>query len=220
MLVKNWMSKDVISIDINDPIVNAVNLLRDHNIRTLPVLKDGKLSGIVTDRDLKRVTVPKNTNLESEEIIYLNTRTKVGEIMTKEPITVSPDFSVDEVARIMLEKKISGIPVVDEQGELVGIITQGDICSVLISLLGDDETRVQFALQVKDTPGSIKGLADVIRGFKGRFSSMLTSYKDVPAGYRNVYIIAHNINRDEMENINDELKKKAKILYVIDYLKR
>ncbi len=218
MLVKNWMSKDIITINVNDPIVNAVNLLKDNKIRTLPVLKEGKLVGIVTDRDLKRVAVPEDVNLDCEEVLYLNTRIKIGEIMTKEPITVSPDFSVDIVARLMLDEKISGLPVVDEQGDLVGVITQGDICTVLITLMGDKETRIQFALQVKDFPGSIKELADIIRSFKGRFSSLLTSYKDVPSGFRNVYIIAHNINRDELDSIKNELQQKAKILYVIDYL--
>jgi acetoin utilization protein AcuB len=134
MLVKNWMSKKLITADIDDTMMNAVKLLKEHNIRMLPVMKKGKLVGVVTDRDLKEASASDAKSLEIHEIINLKNKTKVSEIMTKNPITVAPDYTVEETVEIFLNNKISGAPVVDQKGELVGTITQTNIFKALLSL--------------------------------------------------------------------------------------
>ena len=94
MLVTNWMSKNIITVDENDSMQDAMKLLKEHDIRMLPVTKKGKLVGIVTDRDLKRASASDATTLEIHELLYLLTRIKVKNLMTKEVITVPPDFTV------------------------------------------------------------------------------------------------------------------------------
>ena len=217
MLVTNWMSKNIITVDENDSMQDAMKLLKEHDIRMLPVVKKGKLVGIVTDRDLKRASASDATTLEIHELFYLLTRIKVKNLMTKEVITVPPDFTVEETALVLQKNKISGAPVVDSKGELVGTITQTDLFSVLISLTGVAKGGIQFGLQVEDRPGSIKEVADIIRMYGGRMVSILSSYDAVPQYYRKVYIRMRSIERSELQKLIQELQSAAGLLYMVDH---
>ena len=219
MLVKNWMSQNVITVDASNSMMEATKKLKEHHIRMLPVMKTGKLVGIVTDRDLKRASASDITTLEVHELLFLLSKVKVEKIMTKNPITVPPNFTVEETAEILLENKISGVPVVDDQGRVVGIITQADLFKVLISLtgMGMGKIGVQFAFQVEDRPGSIKEIADIIRNYGGRMASILTTYEQAPEGYRTVYIRAYEIGREKLTMMKKEMGEKAMVLYMVDY---
>ena len=217
MLVKNWMSKNVITVDINDSMQDAMKHLKEHDIRMLPVMKKGKLVGIVTDRDLKKASASNATSLEIHELLYLLMKIKVKDIMTKDVITVPPDYTVEETAQVLEKNRISGVPVVDADGQLVGTITQTDLFRVLISLTGVGNGGIQFGFQVEDRPGSIKEVADVIRIYGGRMVSILTSYDDVPEGYRKVYIRMRSIERSKLKNLIQELESKAGLLYMVDH---
>jgi len=217
MLVKNWMSKNVITADVNASMQDAMKLLKENDIRMLPVTKKGRLVGILTDRDLKRASASDATTLEVHELLYLLTRIKVKDLMTKNPITVLPEFTVEETARVLLDHKISGVPVVDSQGNVAGVITQTDIFRVLISLTGIGNEGIQFGFKVDDRPGSIKEVADIIREFGGRMVSILTSYDGVPEGYRKVYIRMRSIERSKLQKLTDKLREKAALLYMIDH---
>ena len=217
MLVKNWMSQPVITVEASDSMLNAVNLLKDHDIRMLPVMKKGKLVGIVTDRDLKEASASDATTLEVHELLYLISKIKVEEIMTKDPVTVPIDYTVEEVAEILLKNKISGVPVVDEQGSIVGTITQSDIFRLLIALTGVGKRGIQFAFRLEDRPGSIKEIADIIRTYNGRMTSILSSYERVPEGYRNVYIRMFGIDRSKLPDMKEALRKTARVLYMVDH---
>jgi acetoin utilization protein AcuB len=217
MLVKNWMSKKVITVDVNNSMHDAMKLLMEHNIRMLPVMKKGKLAGIVTDRDLKKASASDATTLEIHELLYLLTKVKVKDIMTKDVTTVFPDHTVEETAQVLQENRISGAPVVDADNQLVGTITQTDLFRVLISLTGVGSGGIQFGIQVEDRPGSIKEVADVIRSFGGRMVSILTSYDEVPEGYRKVYMRMRSIERAKLQNLIQALEAKAGLLYMVDH---
>jgi len=217
MLVKDWMSKTVITIDVNDSMNEAMKRLKEHDIAMLPVMKKGQLVGIVTDRDLKRSSASDATTLEVHELLYLISKIKVQDIMTKNPVTVPFDFTVEEAAEAFLKNKISGAPVLDESGNLVGTITKGDLFRVLISLTGIGRRGIQFAFQVQDTPGSIKELADVIRRYGGRMVSILSTYERVPKGYRKVFIRMYGIDRKKLPEMQKELAEKATLLYMVDH---
>ncbi len=217
MLVKNWMSKEVITADVKDSMQDAMSLLKKHKIKMLPVMKKNKLAGIVTDRDLKRASASDATTLEIHELLYLLSKIKLEEIMTKNPITVPEDFTIEEAAEVLLKNKISGLAVVDSAGQLVGVITQTDIFRVLISLTGVGKKGIQFAFLLKDQPGSIKTIADIIRKHGGRMVSILTSYELAPQGYRKVYIRMYDIDRADLAKLKAELKQNAKLLYIVDH---
>ncbi len=217
MLVKNWMSRPAITVDIDDSMQNAIRLMKQHRIRLLPVMKKGKLVGIVSDRDLKRASASDATTLEVHELLYLLSQLKLKNIMTKNPITVPEDYTVEETAEVLLVKKISGAPVVDKTGKVVGIITQSDLFRVLISLTGISSRGVQFAFKLEDRAGSIKEVADVIREFGGRMVSILTSYEKVDAGFRKVYIRMQDIDQQKLDPLKDALRKKFTVLYMVNH---
>jgi len=217
MLVKNWMSKKVIMIDANDSMQHAMNLMKEHKIRMLPVLKKDELVGVVSDTDLKRASASDATTLDAHELLYLISKIKIKDIMTKNPVTVPLDHTIEETAELLMSRKISGAPVVDEEGTVVGIITRDDLFKVLISLSGLGKKGIQFAFQIEDRPGSIKNLTDIIRNFGGRIASILSSYERVRSGFRIVYIRAYDVDRETLLRLVNELKRKALMLYIVDH---
>jgi acetoin utilization protein AcuB len=216
MLVMNWMSKTVVTVDINDSMKDAIKLLKENNINMLPVMEKGNLVGILTDRDVKRSSASDATTLEIHELLFLISKIKVKDIMTKDPMTVPPDYTIEETAEVLLENNISGVPVVDKK-KVVGAITQTDIFRALISLTGVGKKGIQFAFEVEDRPGSIKDLTDIIRKYGGRMVSILSSYENVPEGYRKVYIRDYGIERKKLKQLKNELKEKTALLYMVDH---
>jgi acetoin utilization protein AcuB len=216
LLVENWMNPNVITVDADDSMLDATKILKEHNIRHLPVLEKGKLVGVITDRDLKRASPSDATTLEAHELLYLIATIKVREIMTKNPITVPYNYTIEEAAEILLQAKISGMPVVDKDGDVIGTITQTDLFKVLISLTGVGKKGVQFAFLLEDRAGSIKEVADIIRSYGGRMASILSSYEKAPEGHRYVYVRMYDVDQTKMPQLKEDLKKKAKVLYIVD----
>lgn len=221
MLVKYWMSEPVITIDIEDAMQDAKALLAKHEIRMLPVMEKGKLVGVVTDRDVKKASASSIAALKKPRDIHeLTAEIKIKEIMTGDPMTVPFDLTIEETAEVILLNKISGMPVVDHEGDLVGIITLSDICKVIFSLTGFGKKGIQFAIQLTDKPHTLKKITDIIRSYGGRVSSILTSYDGVPDGHRKVYIRIFDIDRPFLESLMGEIRENATLFYIIDHNER
>ena len=217
MLVKDWMSRKVVTVNVNDSMQHGINLLMEHNISMMPVMEDGQLVGIVTDRDLKRASPSDAVMLDIQRILYLLSKLEVGAIMSRYPITLSPDHTMEEAAEIMLSNRISGAPVLDENKNIVGMITKSDIFKAMMSLSGLSHRGVQFGFLLDDRPGSIKDVSDVLRSFGSRLVSILTSYEKAPEGYRFVYIRVFNVDRDTLPALKEKLMAMAKLLYIVDH---
>jgi len=217
MLVKDWMSTNVITLNVNDTMQDAINVSMEHHISLMPVMEEGKLVGIVTDRDLKRASPSDATLLDIQQIMYHLSRLEVGAIMSRYPITVPLDYTVEETAEVLLTNGISGAPVVDQKGEILGIITKNDLFKAMISLSGLTKRGLQFGFLLEDSPGSIKEVTDIIRKYNGRLVSILSSYEKAPEGLRNVYIRSFDIDRDALQRLKEELKAAAKMLYMVDH---
>jgi acetoin utilization protein AcuB len=183
----------------------------------LPVLKKGELVGLVSDSDLKRTSASDATLLDIHELLYLISKIKVHDIMTRNPITVPDDYTVEETAQLLMEHNISGVPVTDCNDKLVGIITRNDIFKILISLSGLGKQGIQFAFLIQDTSGSIKLLTDVIRKYEGRIASILSTYEYAPEGKRLVYLRIYEIDRSIMPDLVRELKDKGTLIYLVDH---
>ncbi len=134
--VKEIMQTPVETILSDEPIINAIKIMKEKGFRRLPVLdRDNNLVGIVTDRDLRLAT---NSPVVFHEISYdeyLLNEVKVGSCMSTKPITITPEADIVDAARIMENMKIGGIPVVDNTGRIVGIITVSDLIGYLVSIL-------------------------------------------------------------------------------------
>jgi acetoin utilization protein AcuB len=218
MLVKNWMTREVVTVDAGASMFEGIRLIKENDIHALPVLDNGKLVGIVTDRDLKRASASDATTLDIHELHYLLDKIKIRELMTKNPITVYADLTIEETAELLLAKKISGVPVVDHKGGLVGVITKTDLFRVIIALTGVGKRGIQFALQIKDSPGSIKAVEDIIRAYGGRIVSILTTYNRVPDGFRRIYIRMYGVQRERLQGLIEELKNDFRLIYMVDHL--
>lgn len=132
-LVKDWMSANVITISTTTTLPEAHKLMIEHQIRRLPIMKDGRLVGMVTRGDIRGAEPSDATSLSIWEINYLLSRLKIEEIMTVQPIAIRDTATVGEVAELMLTHKVSGLPVLNEQGDLVGIITESDIFRMVVA---------------------------------------------------------------------------------------
>lgn len=216
MLVNDWMNSPVITVDVSDTMHKAVNLMHEHNIGMLPVLENGKLVGIVTDRDLKRSAPSDVVLFDIKDIVYHLARVHVGAIMTPNPIALRPDHTIEEAAQTLREHNISGCPVLDGEDQIAGIITKNDIFNALTSACGIINKGIQFGLLVEDRPGSIKEVTDVIRNYKARLVSILTTYDKAPDGYRCLYIRVFQVNREKLPQLKEELAKTARLLYMVD----
>jgi acetoin utilization protein AcuB len=148
MKIKELMTQHVISVNPTLPIPEAQKHMKEGGFRRLPVLENGELIGIVTDRDIREAMPSDATSLSIWEINYLIPKILVNEIMTKNPITISQDASVERAARLMLEHKIGGLPVLSG-GTLVGMITVTDVLWAFVKqserngVLNENETTTR-----------------------------------------------------------------------------
>lgn len=153
MLVQYWMTKEVTTITEEETLVDALTLMRDRKIRRLPVLRDGKICGILSNSDLFRFTGPGITKIlePSEEIIKDLEKYKVGEVMNLDPITCASNVPLEEAAELMRTNKISVLPVINND-KLVGIITESDIFKAFTSIarLNEEGKRLCFRMPIED----------------------------------------------------------------------
>ena len=130
--VREWMSSPVETIHPETPISDAHQLMKEKSIRRLPVVdKHGKLVGIITKGDVREASPSDATTLSIWELNYLWAKLTSEKVMTKDPITINPDAPIIDATEIMLDKKVSGVPVV-ENGNLIGIITESDVFRMLV----------------------------------------------------------------------------------------
>jgi len=215
MLIKDWMTREPITINDDTSMIKAIHIMKQQRFRRLPVLHQGRLVGVITDRDLKEASPSKATTLDVHELYYLLGELQVKEIMTRNPITLSMDDTVEHAAQAMLEHTISGMPVLDAHGELVGIITQSDIFRAFMHITGARQGGVQFALRLEDKPGLIKDVVDLLRARGARFVSLLSSYATSKEGFRDVYLRVKDLTPEGVAAAKDELASRFEVLYVI-----
>jgi len=130
------MTTEVITVGLADPIRKAWELVEENQLRRFPVVEGDKLVGIITDRDIRNATASSVVLTEKKYHDFLLDTVKIESVMTPDPATVTPDTPLDEAARMILELKVGGLPVI-EQGKLVGIITETDLIKTLVELLPD-----------------------------------------------------------------------------------
>lgn len=213
MLIRDWMAKNVLTVDENTSLMRATRVMKENSIRRLPVVSHGKLVGIITDRDVKDASPSKTTSLDVHELYYLLSEMKVKDLMTPSPIVIGGHESLEKAAVIMLECKISGIPVIDESGYLIGLLSETDVLRGFIHSTGIKDGAMQYVFDLVDEPGSVTRVVGVLRENNARVISVLTSFEDAPAGKKRVAIRVLPINPDEAENLSDLLAKNFTVVF-------
>lgn len=182
-----------------------------------PVMKFGLLVGIVTDRDLKRMSPSDVPSFEMHELIELISRVKVKTVMTQNPVTIPYDYTVEEAAELLLVHKISGVPVVDQAKKPVGVITKTDLFRALFALTGIHQKGIQFAFQLIDRPGAIRDITDILRDYGGRIASVLSTRGKAKKGFIKLYIHAYGFDPVGRQRIKEVIQTKAPPLYIVDH---
>jgi acetoin utilization protein AcuB len=168
MLVGERMSRPVITLTVDTPIHDALVMFKKEHIRRAPVVKDGKLVGIVSATDLLNASPSPVSSLSVWEMNYLLSKVTVSDVMTKKVRTVSEDTPIEEAARIMADNKIGGLPVLSD-GRVVGIITETDLFKIFLEFMGAREKGVRVTALIDDKPGQLAKITKAIADAGGNF---------------------------------------------------
>jgi acetoin utilization protein AcuB len=207
MYVSDWMTKKVFTIGPDDYLSDAITLMKEKAIKHLPVVKGGKLRGILSDRDIKEYSPSKATTLDIYELHYILANTRIKELMRTKVITTTADTPVEEAAMVMLDKDIGALPVI-EGGSLCGIISDKDIFHSLVDITGVRHGGHRIYLIIEDRPGSIREVADIVRHHGFHLQGILTSYEWTREGYRKVVIRTTDIG--DFTGLKKELEDNYK----------
>ncbi|GAB4456840.1 MAG: CBS and ACT domain-containing protein [Anaerolineae bacterium] len=161
MLVNERMSHPVITVSPDTPIMDALRLMESEHIRRAPVVKDGKLVGIVAQKDLLNASPSPVTSLSVWEIHDLVSKITVKRVMTPKVITIQEDTPLEEAARLMADHRIGGLPVLHGD-KIIGIITETDLFKVFLELLGAREKGVRLSMLMTNQPGEIAKVSQAI----------------------------------------------------------
>ncbi len=163
MLVKERMTSPAMTVTPDISFQDALKLMRDHKFRRIPVVDhEGKLMGIVSERDLLHASPSPATSLSVWEVNYLLWKLKVADIMTHHVITIDQDAPIEDAANLMVTRKIGGLPVVDHAGKVTGVITETDIFKAFAEMLGSGEKGLRLTLKVPSGGGTLARLSQAI----------------------------------------------------------
>lgn len=168
MFVGERMSRPVIFLTPEMPVHDALDLFKKERIRRAPVIKDGKLVGIVSEKDLLNASPSPATTLSIWEMHYLLSKITVADVMTKNVITVTEDTPIEEAARIMADNKIGGLPVMRD-GQVVGIITETDLFKIFLELMGARQKGLRVTVLLEDKPGQLARITKAVAEMGGNF---------------------------------------------------
>lgn len=187
MFVADWMTRQVVTVGPDESVAHAMHLMKEKRIKHLPVLKDGRLVGVISDRDINAYAPSKATSLDVFEINYLLAKATVKESMGRKLTTTAPETPVEAAALVMLENDIGCLPVL-EGGALVGIISDRDIFRSLVDISGVRHGGHRISLTIEDRPGTIRAITDLVRSSGYHLQGILSSYEGVAKGSRRVVI--------------------------------
>jgi acetoin utilization protein AcuB len=178
MLVGERMRRNPVTVTEDIGVGEALRTMKDSRVRRLPVLsRQGKLVGIVSEKDLLQASPSQATSLSIFELNYLLSKLIVKKVMTSPVVTVDEQTPLEEAARIMVDNRIGGLPVV-QGDELVGIITETDLFKIFLEMLGAREPGVRLTLELPDQRGVLADLTSSIAGVGGNIISLGTFIGD------------------------------------------
>ncbi len=199
MRVGQIMRKKPVTITPEKRVGQALKLMQQHNIRHLPVVKDGRIVGWITSRDLREVLLA--SMLE---------KITVGDVMVQAPIQVTPDTSMEEAARLVHEHKIGGMPVV-EGDRLVGVITMHDLISAFLSMLGLLKSSSRLDLVLEDRPAALEAASRLVKEAGGKIINVALG--PAKAGKRAYFF---RLNKCDLKPIIESLQKHGH--QVVDFI--
>jgi len=203
MRIRDVMTKNPITIDSETLVLDAQKIMKENNIRRLPIVDKGKLVGIITQHDLLEASPSPATSLSIHELNYLLAKMKVKEIMKKNPLTLTPDIPFEEALKIGQEKKIGSFPVVDK-GKVVGIVTESDIVRFLTRALGLKEEGSRITIE--GLGGKLADLEKII-SIVNQHNTIILSMISLPRSEKRDWMIVLRLKTSDPDPIVRDFKK-------------
>lgn len=206
MLVGERMSKPAITIPPDLPINEALNLMKRERIRRTPVVQDGKLVGVVSDKDLLNASPSPATSLSVWEMNFLLSKITVKDVMTRNVLTVTEDTPIEEAARIMADNKIGGMPVMRDN-KVIGIITETDLFKIFLELMGARDKGVRATVLIHEQLGKLAEITKTVTESGGNFIAFGQFAGEDPST-RLVTMKVRGMTEDEVRNKIESVVEK------------
>jgi acetoin utilization protein AcuB len=205
MFVRDRMSSPAVTITPDTALRDALDLMHEHRFRRLPVVDEkGRLVGIVSERDLLYASPPPAALVSGMDLNHLLDELPTREIMTRGVLTATADTFVEDAARLMADNKVGGLPVVDEDDHVVGVITETDVFRAFIELYRAGHSGLYLTLQMKDRAGLMAELSKAVLGLGDDIVSLSSSYDEASGEYRLV-IKGQEIDKDRVVALLESL---------------
>lgn len=208
MFVANIMTKNPVTVGPEEKIDEASFVMRKNHFRRLPVVKDGEVVGMVSDRDIMQVAPSPATTLSKYEVNSLLAKIRVKDIMSKTVYTIQADATIEEAALMMYKQKIGGMPVLSSTGCIIGIITETDVFKAVVDIMGLTKSNARLTIHGKDGVGVVQDVAKIFSDMGINITS-LVSTKTGEGGEFELVIRADVKNISEIER---KLQEKGYML--------
>lgn len=198
MFVRDRMTAEPVTVTDDISFQEALRMMREGGFRRLPVVDaHDRLRGIVSERDLLYASPSPATSLNVWEMNYLLSKLAVDEIMTKKVVTTTPDTPLEDAAHLMVDNKVGGLPVLDEDKRVVGVITETDIFKAFVEMFGGGRSGLRLTLEVPERKGVLAELAQTIADLGGDIASVGTFEGDDPSE-RELVVKVRDVGKDEL----------------------
>jgi acetoin utilization protein AcuB len=214
LLVKSWMNPEVVWVEEKTAVIKVIELFKLRRLLFVPVLRKGKVVGLIGDRDVRDVSPSKTAVMDVRELHYLLSRMQAGDIMQPNPTTIRPEDTIEVAAIRMLDHNVTAIPVVEARGRLRGIITQGDVMKALISITGILHGGVQLAVTLSQSSEGIEKLTGAIKENGGRIISILGTKSAEEQETRQVFIRIMSMPEKDLKKLLSRLRKRFGVISV------
>lgn len=199
MLVKTRMTATPFTVTSATKIPEALEVMTSNGVRHLPVVDEGRVTGVISRNDIAAASPSKATTLSAQEATYLIAKLTVGKVMSRPAITIGPDTLLEEAAVLMRDEKIEILPVVAD-GALVGVITESDLLDAYIDILGFRDPGTRLTIEAKDEPGVLSLLTGITAKHQANISHLA-----VHRGQLDHSIVVVGLNTPNTAAIEEEL---------------
>jgi acetoin utilization protein AcuB len=196
MFVRNNMTTHPFTVSPDTSIPEALDIMEKNGVKRLPVLRDGRLVGVVSKGDIAHVSPSKATALSVAELKYLLEKTKISQVMARDPVTISPDALLEEAAVAMRDHAVGFLPVIKDD-KLVGIITETNILDAFTELLGFRDIGTRLTIEADDMPGMMASIAGIFAEFGANITHVAV-YRG-SSGKCAVVVGVQSFNTEEIE---------------------
>ncbi|NOZ49294.1 MAG: CBS domain-containing protein [Chloroflexi bacterium] len=197
MIVKEAMTPNPVTVELTTTLPQLVEVMREHSIRRVPVMQGDLLMGIVSDHDVMTTMPSPATTLSRWEMNTLLEKVTAKEIMTSPVYVASANCPIEEIARIMLQRKFGAMPVLDDEDRLVGIVTESDIFRMFVQMLTGEQPGLRFELRVERHRGVLSNLARIVNESGGGIIAIATM-NETDANFKRVLVKEEGADPDRV----------------------